>query len=416
MAQISSNTLGNREREHRILAYCEIASRNLQLSLSETAEMRQLISSATNSRPNLALSSGLLRDLGVAVSARNEPTGSDRSRSTVSSIVEAACALDDEVEYGPFADEPLSLTLQDPCAHENPSIRLILPLLRRSSPADVAKLTSKLPVFPRAAREVMRECRSEMASPASLAQIARQDSVLAAMLLAEAATTRYTTDRPLTDLVQTIAYIGIARACEIMLTAALRPLFINSALPGLWQHSLDAASTAGRLAAVTAAIPMEDAYLLGLVHDVGRLLLEMCSEEARGTRDLLIGGGVPMAVAEVLSVGVSHAEAGAEALRYWGFPDDFVEAVRHHHEPEVSSRKASAFLYLLEFWTDASEDLPSGVRLQVALDVLGTTMADVCNGLIEHSGSISRSKQGCAAVGLRPIEDRSELGSARPTE
>jgi HD-like signal output (HDOD) protein len=79
---------------------------------------------------------------------------------------------------------------------------------------------------------------------------------------------------------------------------------------------------------------------------------------------------------------MSHAEAGAEVLPIWNFPHTFVEAVRWHHEPERSDSKQASLFYLLEFWSDAAEDLPSNARIEAALETFGVGAKELYEGLV----------------------------------
>jgi putative nucleotidyltransferase with HDIG domain len=365
--------IGEAERQNRIISYCENAARKLRFTLLEVAAMRRLLANADCPRNDLASNPRLLLNLGLpGVAQKEEPRLSSRPAvpPRVTTLIEAAHQLDLEIEFNPYDDEPLSAALTGDSDSENLGVRFLLPLLRRTSKEGISTLVPKLPVFPAAARKVIDAYRTGTATAASLAAIAGSDALMAGSLIAESKSVRYAPHQPLRSIVQATMYIGTTRACEVMLAAALRPLFANRGVEGLWRHSLEAASTAERIALLTNAMPAQEAYLLGLVHDIGRLLLELASTETRNARDRLISGGTPRAVAEVLICGMDHAEAGAEVLRFWHFPDAFVEAVRWHHEPERCDGKESSLLYLLEFWTDAAEDLPSNARIGAALENL----------------------------------------------
>ena len=127
-------------------------------------------------------------------------------------------------------------------------------------------------------------------------------------------------------------------------------------LHDLWEHSLEASENAAWVANQAGVDPGE-AYLAGLVHDVGRLPFELSTaglsvrkwEEA----------GFPTVYADMIATGTDHAETGAEILADWNFPNSIIEAVRFHHRPELVPSKLAALLYAVE---DAEESLPSLAR------------------------------------------------------
>ena len=88
------------------------------------------------------------------------------------------------------------------------------------------------------------------------------------------------------------------------------------------------------LAEISGAMDPKQAFLAGLVHDIGRLAMARLPEPYQTQfQQLTEMGCEPFLIERVLS-GCSHAEAGSRALKIWGFPEDFIEAVAHHHQPE----------------------------------------------------------------------------------
>jgi len=57
-------------------------------------------------------------------------------------------------------------------------------------------------------------------------------------------------------------------------------------------------------------------------------------KEERQNLERIMSTGVPLDVAENMVLGTDHAEIGALILARWSFPDDIVDAVRWHHNPE----------------------------------------------------------------------------------
>jgi len=197
--------------------------------------------------------------------------------------------------------------------------------------------------------------------------------VLAGNLMSAAGTALYARERPARNLVEAISCIGTEKASRILMATALAPILFLPGQEAHWRHATESAAAAEALARLS-GIPAGDAYLLGLLHDAGSLLLQMAPIQARASLERLIAGGVQVAVAEALTCGDNHAGAGAEVLRAWKLPSEFVTAVEYHHEPERTDSKLAALLYVVEFWTGSEEDLPSTARLRTCLGRLGLTM------------------------------------------
>ncbi|MBV8820582.1 MAG: HDOD domain-containing protein, partial [Acidobacteriaceae bacterium] len=132
-----------------------------------------------------------------------------------------------------------------------------------------------------------------------------------------------------------------------------------------------------------------EAFLLGLLHDIGKLALLLMPKGINSTLERLAARGCQISAAELVLCGFDHGDAGAEVLRHWKFADELIEAVEHHHEPERSEGPLASLLYLAEFWTDSDEDLPSNARLNYALKKCNLTAESMNAVKIEMNTAIS---------------------------
>ena len=108
------------------------------------------------------------------------------------------------------------------------------------------------------------------------------------------------------------------------------------------QHAVGTACLARRLAE-RLRIVSDDAFVHGLLHDVGKLfLLKMRGEYLR------LGGRTPSIEEFDAVVAARHADIGATALQLWGLPEPVRTPVRWHHEPlsAPSDLQATAVIYL----------------------------------------------------------------------
>jgi putative nucleotidyltransferase with HDIG domain len=105
--------------------------------------------------------------------------------------------------------------------------------------------------------------------------------------------------------------------------------------PGeLWLHSIAVSNTAEALARHKKFSETNDVFTPALLHDMGKLVLGQFVKEERQKIERITAAGVSPEIAEQLVLGTDHAEIGALILARWSFPDDIVNAVRWHHNPE----------------------------------------------------------------------------------
>lgn len=108
------------------------------------------------------------------------------------------------------------------------------------------------------------------------------------------------------------------------------------------QHAIGTACLARRIAQ-RLSLPGDDAFVHGLLHDVGKLVLL----RLRSTY-LRLGGRAPSPQDFEAVMGDRHGDVGAAALEMWGIPESVREPVRWHHAPLQAGEHvhASSLLYL----------------------------------------------------------------------
>lgn len=372
-----SSRIGLEAHCRRVAAYC----REMAVGMKLPTRLRLLLERAAKSHhdhpPSTGALEAMLRDCLKPERAEQRPPFHARPtplQPPLAAILEMADQFDEDIEFAPYADEPLGDILAN---SSSPAVSYVLPHLRKCSREDLFALVPRLPVCPARALEVIGMASKGEVCFDDLVSIAGSDPVLAGSVLQVANSAAFARSAPARDVQQAVMYIGTTRASQVVLAAALKPLLTMRGGDALWRHSIESAVVAELLAQRTSRMDPHEAYLLGLLHDAGKLLLGIAPASARACKLKLMAAGVPEQVAEIITFGADHAIAGADVLRSWRLPDDYVAAVEFHHQPERSANEASALLYLVEFCTDSEEDLPSDVRMRCALDRVGLTLSNV---------------------------------------
>jgi putative nucleotidyltransferase with HDIG domain len=76
---------------------------------------------------------------------------------------------------------------------------------------------------------------------------------------------------------------------------------------------------------------MENAYIAGLLHDIGKLVLFNLKGYPQDVFDLMKKKGIRLSKAEEEIYGVTHSEVGAYFLTLWGLPENIIDAVYQHN-------------------------------------------------------------------------------------
>lgn len=235
----------------------------------------------------------------------------------------------------------------------------------------------RVPVFPQAALRTLNLMRNPQANVADVVEAASLDPAIAGVIMRLANSALFGSRTPASTIAKAIVRLGFATAQKVVTSAALRPLFGSPRLQETWQHSLQVADLSEQLAGASEEIDPAEAYLAGLLHDVGRIaLLAMPVYDSARLQGLENGGCYPV-YAENLLLRTDHAALGARIANSWRLPEPIVSAIRQHHRPESAESPLAHLLYLGEFLSGSEEDLPSIVRLEISLKGARLTWDDV---------------------------------------
>jgi HD-like signal output (HDOD) protein/CheY-like chemotaxis protein len=148
--------------------------------------------------------------------------------------------------------------------------------------------------------------------------------------------------RQLSDVHEAVAYLGLATVRTLSLATDVFRAAGDGAVADLQAHAAHTASIASDLAGPDATVGPSrmDAFVAGLLHDVGRLLLATRMPAETKAIDAAVAAGADRDAADTSWLGVTHAALGAHLLNMWGLPYPIVEAVlRHHDAPEMAHRE-----------------------------------------------------------------------------
>jgi putative nucleotidyltransferase with HDIG domain len=202
--------------------------------------------------------------------------------------------------------------------------------------ADVNRLES-LPQVVIKALELIHDPRS---TPQQLAAVLSLDQGLAARVLALATSAFFGTTRRSLSLREALVRVGLNTVRSLVMTAAVAPS-LEHPLPGygldrgqLWRHSVACAVCARHLAVAVGYRDREDAYIAGLLHDIGKPVLDRhVGVEFAQALQLARQQHIAVTEAERMVIGFDHAQIGEIVLEKWQLSATLAEAVGRHHNP-----------------------------------------------------------------------------------
>ncbi len=189
-----------------------------------------------------------------------------------------------------------------------------------------------LPPMPSTFAALQRALAHPDVNAAKVAAIIQKDPAISAKVLQVCNSAFFRLPRRLSSIPQAVAYLGLSTVHSLVLSAELFkpgvPICAALDVQQLQRHALGVGSIARMLAADRPWA--DDAFLAGLLHDIGLLLLGRQFREEMQRTILATAAGEPLREAEQKYMGVDHGSAGAYLLGLWGLPYEIVEPVALH--------------------------------------------------------------------------------------
>ena len=171
-----------------------------------------------------------------------------------------------------------------------------------------------------------------------LVTVLSSEPTIAAFILRLSNSALYGRSRTVDSVKEAVVMLGFHSIRSIVITHSTQKLFSDATLgkqhrDRLWEHSLATAIGARLLSQRSLVVHPEFAYLGGLLHDIGKLLMAQNFPEEY---DALLSGEDNYASEHIRKeseiFGIDHAMAGAILINEWLFPEPLVEAVAAHHQ------------------------------------------------------------------------------------
>jgi putative nucleotidyltransferase with HDIG domain len=225
---------------------------------------------------------------------------------------------------------------------------------RITNPAELQSMLDAiddLPTIPDVLFRILKVLDDPTSGASDLAEVVRLDAPLTARILRLANSPYYCGRGDLTDIHRCIAVLGYRTVRQVAICVTVATSVINAAARAggkldyreLWRHSVVTAAIAKRLAEFSRHPDPEEVFTAGLLHDLGKFLLEIHAPDSywRVIRDARRCGR-PLCEAEQETFGFDHAVLGEAFGMSWNFPAVFQKCCGHHHDLEPAARPTPA--------------------------------------------------------------------------
>jgi HD-like signal output (HDOD) protein len=202
------------------------------------------------------------------------------------------------------------------------------------------KKVEDLPPLPDIVVKLLHASRDPNVSTREMVELIKHDPALTVKVLRLCNSSYYGLPRKINSIQEALVYIGTDTLVNFVLAGCLSSYY-QQAQEGyglekgeLWRHSVGCAIASQRLASHENEDASGQAFTAGLLHDIGKIVLNTyVGEEIDPILKLVEGEQLSFSEAEKRILGFSHNEAGEKLAQLWNLPEPLIEAIAHHQEP-----------------------------------------------------------------------------------
>lgn len=208
--------------------------------------------------------------------------------------------------------------------------------------------THLMPTVPKLVQELIESFNQDDIDINSIAKKIAMDQVLSAKVLRLANSSYYGAQRQVGSVDDAVVMLGFNSLRTLVVASGVTGAFAST--PGFdrqkfWKSSLVVANLSRAFAKKVRQNP-ETAFTVGLMHDIGQLLIHIALPQESSSIDKTVAAGAHRIMVEQNTLGFDHSDVGAELARRWNFPASMADTIQYHHAPDKSPTP-SVLTYLL---------------------------------------------------------------------
>ncbi len=206
----------------------------------------------------------------------------------------------------------------------------------------MASLSDGLPTLPAYVFELNTLLSTTPVDMRRVGEVIRTDPSLTAQVIRLSNSVLLGLRERVSSVEHALVLLGTERLRTLVLTCSLLEYagqkLTTRDVQAFWQHCFLTATLSERLARGSSYPQPEQAYLSGLLHDVGTLpLLVICNSWKRPAESTCLEGWGESIKLERERFGTDHCEIGRWIGASWNFPPSLVEVFEYHHAPRVAT-------------------------------------------------------------------------------
>lgn len=246
----------------------------------------------------------------------------------------------------------------------------------KMDPQKLVEEFKDIPPMPNVMVKALSVIKNPTTGIAELAKIMQADQSISTKTLSLVNSAFYGFRQQITSINKALVILGMMKAKNIIMSLALKQMMTAQGSRDLWEHSIKCAVAAEIIAKEYKIINPDDAFVIGFLHDIGKMLLNAKNPlKYSKVRYLAQQGNVDLVELEDNQFGTNHCILGAYISKKWQLPVILTNCIRYHHDPSQSSLPTvCGIVYCADRLVKPT--MPAPIFEQKVLNKLDFTIAD----------------------------------------
>jgi HD-like signal output (HDOD) protein len=202
----------------------------------------------------------------------------------------------------------------------------------------------RLPTLPTVFNTIQQMILNPNTSAKEVVQVIASDPALTSKVLRVVNSPFYGFPNRIATITHANVILGFNTLKSLILSSTIFDVFGRTPKQGdfdrteFWKHSIGCGAAARVLGRRLNYPRLEELFIAGLLHDVGKIVLDQfLPEKFAEVITLVRSQDIRILEAEAQVLGTTHAEIGAWLFENWNLPKGLVETTRCHHNPKLAS-------------------------------------------------------------------------------
>lgn len=195
----------------------------------------------------------------------------------------------------------------------------------------------ELPSVPQVALKVLKILEEPNVTLTKIEEVVMADQALTAKILKIANSAFYGLRRKVQVVTEAVNVMGFKTLRDIVLMTSIKEVYKVFGIieKKIWEHGVGVSLASGILADFVPFIKKDEAYIAGLLHDVGKIILNNnFPKEYANCMSIVNQNKISFIQVERELFGIDHSEVGEMLAEKWGFSEDLKTVILNHHNLE----------------------------------------------------------------------------------